>query len=209
MPGLRRRLGWRGCAALAAVLAALAPAPGFSQSLWNKAAPQDMYADKHATGIGDIITILVEENTTANKNNETKTEKQSSLSAAITSFLFPGFLAHGGAMPAMNYNSDHKHDGTGTISDSQAVVAKIAVRIVDVLPNGNFVVEGRRETSFSGERETIVLHGMVRKDDVQADNTVYSYNVADASIRIIGKGTVTESQRKGWFTRLWDIISPF
>lgn len=185
------------------------PAAGFSQSLWQKTALQNMYADKHATGIGDIITILVEENTTADKNNETKTEKQSSLSAAITSFLFPGFLAHKAAMPAMNYNSDHKHDGAGSITDSQAVVAKIAVRVVDVLPNGNFVVEGRRETSFSGERQTIVLHGVVREDDVLPDNTVYSYNVADASIRIIGKGTVTESQRKGWFTRLWDIISPF
>ena len=50
---------------------------------------------------------------------------------------------------------------------------------------------------------------MVRPDDVFADNTVLSYNVADATIQIIGRGTVTDSQNKGWFTRLWDKINPF
>ncbi len=49
---------------------------------------------------------------------------------------------------------------------------------------------------------------MVRTDDVASDNTVYSYNVADATIQIIGKGTVTDSQNKGWFTRVWDKVNP-
>jgi flagellar L-ring protein precursor FlgH len=89
------------------------------------------------------------------------------------------------------------------------VVAKIAVRIVDVLPDGNFVVEGKRETAFSGENQTIVLHGVVRSADVASDDTVQSYNVADATIQIIGKGTVTDSQNKGWFTRIWDKLNPF
>ncbi|HUA69133.1 MAG TPA: flagellar basal body L-ring protein FlgH [Candidatus Saccharimonadales bacterium] len=199
-------------AALVILTIALWPATVFPQSLWHDTS-KSMFVDKRAAGIGDIITVLIEENTTASKDNETKTEKQSSLSAAIASFLYPqsagGFLQYKGQMPAMAYNSDHKHDGTGSISDSENVVAEIAVRIVDVLPNGNFVVEGRRETAFSGEHQTILLHGVVRSDDVQADNTVYSYNVADASIQIIGKGTVTESQRKGWFDRLWDIVAPF
>jgi flagellar L-ring protein precursor FlgH len=84
-------------------------------------------------------------------------------------------------MPAVNYSSDLAHNGSGSISDSEAVVAKIAVRIVDVLPNGNFVVEGKRETAFSGENQTIVLHGVVRSADVASDDTVQSYNVADAT----------------------------
>ena len=102
------------------------------------------------TSTGDNITIIVSEASTASKNNSTVTEKKSGLSAAISSFIYPGILAHGGQMPAMNYNSDLTHNGSGAISDSEAVVAKIAVRIVDVLPNGNFVVEGKRETAFSG-----------------------------------------------------------
>ena len=194
---------------LAASLPVLAPA----QSLWHADSSHSMFADKRATAVGDIITIVVSETSTASKVNETKTEKKSSLSAAITSFLYPqsagGFLSHKGQMPAMSYNSDANHDGSGNISDAETVVAKIAVRIVDVLPNGNLMVEGKRETAFSGERQTIVLHGVVRADDVATDNTVYSYNVADATIQIIGKGTVTDSQNKGWFTRVWDKVNPF
>ena len=54
-----------------------------------------------------------------------------------------------------------------------------------------------------------MLHGVVRSDDVASDDTVQSYNVADATIQIIGKGTVTDSQNKGWFTRVWDKLNPF
>lgn len=184
-----------------------------AQSLWRDDISKSMYADKRASRVGDILTVVVQENTTANKNNETKTERQSSLSAAISSFLYsPGassLLTKGGQLPALAYNSDHKHDGSGAINDSESIVAHIAVKVVDALPNGNLVIEGRRETSFSGEHQTIILRGVVRSDDVASDNTVLSYNVADATIQIIGKGTVTDSQNKGWFNRIWDKLNPF
>ena len=200
-------------AALAFLLAVWFPAAVRGQSLWHDDTSKSMYADKRASQVGDIITILVQENTTASKNNETKTERASSLSQAITSFLYSpgasGLLTKGGQLPAMAYNSDAKHDGSGSINNAENIIARIAVRIVDVLPNQNFVIEGRRETSFSGEHQTIVLRGVVRSDDVSSADTVYSYNVSDATIQIIGKGTITDSQRKGWFTRLWDKINPF
>jgi len=189
------------------------PATATAQSLWHDDSSRSMFADKRATSVGDIITIIVSEASTASKNNETKTEKKSGLTAAIASFLYPqsagGFLSHKGQMPAMSYNSDATHDGSGNINNSETVVAKIAVRVVDVLPNRNLIVEGKRETAFSGERQTIVLRGVVRSDDVASDNTVFSYNVADATIQIIGKGAVSDSQRKGWFTRVWDKLNPF
>jgi flagellar L-ring protein FlgH len=195
-----------------ALLASL-PAASRADSLWHDGISRPMFSDKRGMNIGDILTIVVQENSTANKNNATTTERQSSLSAAITSFLYsPGassLLTRGGQLPALAYNSDHKHAGNGVINDSESIVAQVAVRIVDVLPNGNFVVEGKRETSFSNERQTIILRGVVRADDVASNNTVLSYNVADATIQIIGKGTVTDSQNKGWFNRLWDKINPF
>jgi len=191
----------------------LLPTIGWSQSLWHDDTSKSMFVDKRGAGVGDILTVVVQENTTANKNNETKTERQSSLNAAITSFLYSpgssGLLTKGGTLPAMQYTSDHKHDGTGAINNSESIVAHVAVRIVDVLPNGNLVIEGKRETSFGGERQTIILRGLVRSDDVAGDNTVLSYNVADATIQIIGKGTVTDSTNKGWFNRVWDKINPF
>jgi flagellar L-ring protein precursor FlgH len=83
------------------------------------------------------------------------------------------------------------------------------VKVIDVLPNKNLVIEGRRETSFSGEHQTAVLHGIVRQEDITANNNVFSYNIADAKVEINTKGTVDDSQRKGWFTRIWDKLTPF
>lgn len=180
-----------------------------AQSLWHDGVSKSMVADKRATSVGDIITIVISENTTATKKNETATERSSGLTAAITSFLFPGFLQHSGSMPSMSYSSDQKHDGKGDINNSESIIAHVAVKVIDVLPNGNLVIEGRRETEFGGEKQTIVLHGVVRSDDVAADNTVLSYNVADATVQIIGKGSVTDSTNKGWFNRIWDKLSPF
>jgi len=207
------KLNWLRLVAVFVLATAIWPRPARPQSLWHDDASRSMFADKRATSVGDIITIIVSETSTASKVNETKTEKKSGLTAAIASFLYPqsagGLLSHKGQMPAMSYNSDVTHDGSGNISDSETVVAKIAVRVVDVLPNRNLVVEGKRETAFSGERQTIVLRGVVRTDDVASDNTVFSYNVADATIQMTGKGTVSDNQNKGWFTRIWDKLNPF
>ena len=189
-------------------LAAMLPVISHSQSLWHDDVAKPMYADKRATSIGDIITIIVQENSTANKNNATKTERSSSLKAAVSSFLMPGMAVTAGQLPAVAYNSDHKHDGSGAINNSESMIAHIAVRVIDVLPNKNLVIEGKRETAFSGERQTITLRGVVRAEDVTANNTVLSYNVADATIQIIGKGTVTDGQKKGWFNRIWDKVNP-
>jgi flagellar L-ring protein FlgH len=199
--------------AFVAILALLLPAAAQSQSLWHDDTSRSIFADKRSLNVGDIITIAISENTTANQNNSTATERKSSLSAAITAFLFPAgatpLLTKSGSLPAMAYNSDHVHNGTGTISDSQTIVAQIAVEIIDVLPNGNLVIQGKRDTSFAHENQTIVLRGIVRPDDVLGNNTVFSYNVADATIQIIGKGAVSDATNKGWFNRIWDKVNPF
>jgi flagellar L-ring protein precursor FlgH len=195
-----------------AVLFLLLPLASQAQSLWCDTS-KSIFADKRSLSVGDILTVAISESSTENKNNATVTERKSSLSAAITAFLYPAgatsLLTKGGQLPAMAYNSDHAHNGSGTISDSETIVAQIAVRIIDVLPNGDLVIEGKRNTSFSNENQTIVLRGVVRPDDVLSNNTVFSYNIADATIQIIGKGTVSDSQNKGWFNRIWDKINPF
>jgi flagellar L-ring protein FlgH len=184
-----------------------------ADSLWQSEGSKTMYADKRGTAIGDILTIVVQENTTASKDNTTKTSKQASTDASVSTFLYsPGassFLTKGGQMPALKYGSKSDFTGGGTINNSEKLIGRIAVRVVDVLPNSNLVIEGSRDTAFSGEQQTIVLRGVVRSEDVAANNTVYSYNVADATIKFVSKGTITDAQRKGWFTKVWDKLSPF
>jgi flagellar L-ring protein FlgH len=184
-----------------------------ADSLWQEGRSKPLCADKRAGQVGDIVTILVQENSTATKDNSTKTSKDSSIDAAIASFLYSpaasSLLTQKGAMPALNVSGKSTFAGGGSINNSQTIAASVAVRVVDVLPNGNLVIEGTRESSFSGEQQTIILRGTIRLDDIASNNTVYSYNVADATIKFITKGTITDSQRKGWFHRLWDKFSPF
>ena len=192
---------------------ALAPMPARSQSLWQESTSRAMYADKRASRVGDLITIAVQENTTATKDNKTSTSKKASMDAAIATFLYSpgasGLLTKGGQLPAVKYNYANNFDGGGTINNSEHIVAQVTVRVIDVLPNRNMLIEGTRETAFSGEKQNIVLHGVVRPEDVTANNTVFSYNVADAKIQIVTKGAITDAQRKGWFTKIWDKLSPF
>jgi flagellar L-ring protein precursor FlgH len=199
----------------AAVLAVLMAAPfmASADSLWKPETSKALVADKKASAIGDIITIVVQENNSASKNNNTKTAKSTSVDASISSFLYgptaSGLLTKGGKYPALKAGATTAHDGGGQINNSEQITARVAVRVVDTMPNGTMVVEGRRRTAFSGEKQEMVLRGVVRAEDITANNTVLSFNVADASISFVSNGTVSDSQKKGWFSRAWDKVSPF
>lgn len=188
-------------------------AGGPAGSLWREDVATSMVADKRARAVGDLMTIIVQESAAATKENSTKTSKAAGVDASVNTFLYaPGastFLTRNGQMPAMKYSSKSDFDGGGTINNSEKINARIAVRVVDVLPNGNMIIEGRRETSFSGEKQEAILRGTIRGEDVNANNTVFSYNVADASIRYVSRGAISDAQRKGWFTKILDKVTPF
>jgi flagellar L-ring protein precursor FlgH len=200
-------------AACAAILAAAAAAHAGPGSLWKDESSKSMFADKRARAVGDIITIMVQENNSASKENSTQTSKSSSVDASLQTILYSpagsGFLTHNGQMPAMKFGGSQSFDGGGKINNTERMTARIAVKVVDVLPNGNMIIEGRRETLVSGEKQEAILRGTVRSEDVAANNTVFSYNVADASIKFIGKGTISDNQRKGWLQRVWEKVTPF
>ena len=186
-----------------------------AQSLWSDQNSRSLFADKRAEKIGDILTVLVQETSSASKKNSTSTSKNNSQDASVSTFLYgagtgtAALLSRGGQMPALKYNNKNTFDGGGSIDNSQNLVASVAVKVIDVLPNGNLVIEGQRETSFSGEKQSAVLHGIVRTEDIMSNDSVYSYNIADAKVEIISKGTLTDSQNRGWFTYLWNKLTPF
>lgn len=184
-----------------------------AQSLWKPELSRSMIADKRATVIGDIITIVIQENNSASKDNSTQTSKKSSIDAAVEAFLYSPdaskLLTHNGKLPAMKMAGNQDFAGSGKIANNEKVTARIAARVVDVLPNKNLVIEGTRQIAFSGESQDAVLRGVIRAEDIAANNTIFSYNIADATIRYISKGTVTDNQRKGWFTKVWEKVTPF
>jgi flagellar L-ring protein precursor FlgH len=186
---------------------------GQAQSLWKDDSSRSMVSDKRAAAVGDILTIIVQENNTASKDNSTQTAKQSSIDAAIKAFIYSpdasGMLTHNGKLPALQTDAKQTFQGSGKISNAEKVTARIAVRVIDALPNGNLVIEGTRQIAFSGESQDAILRGIVRKEDITANNTIFSYNIADATIKYMSKGTISDNTRKGWFTKIWEKVTPF
>jgi flagellar L-ring protein precursor FlgH len=199
--------------ALGIAVLAFSPIPSHAQSLWSDQNSRNILSDKRANAVGDIVTILVQENNSTVKNNTTTTEKKAGVDASISSLFYSpassGLLTKGGKLPALKLDSGQTFSGGGKIDNSEKVTSRIAVRVVDLLPNGNLVIEGTKQISFAGETQDAVLRGVVRQEDIAANNTVFSYNISDATIRYVSKGTVSDAQRKGWFTKVWDKVTPF
>jgi len=160
--------------------------------------------------------VIVLESNSASRNSSAKTEKKSDINASISNFInanlegkvFPNALGKVQS-PKLGTTSQSKFEGKGAVNNSGSFNSRFAVRVVDVLPNNNLIIEGVRRTTFSGENQTIILKGTVRPRDVTPLNTVYSYHLADVSIGLKDEGAVSDSLKKGWFSKLWGKIAPF
>jgi flagellar L-ring protein FlgH len=198
-----------------ALLAALAALTGAAraESLWTAptATERSMYADRKAARIGDIVTIVVSETAATQSSQSKKTNKDGSLEAGVSSFLFPGsgLGKHKGELPSTSMSGSSTFSGGGQVANSQSLSARAAVLVADVLPNGNLAVEGVRVVTFSGETQYIVLHGIIRPDDITSANTVASTNIADVRIEFISEGSLTDAQKKSWLLKIADKVRPF
>jgi flagellar L-ring protein precursor FlgH len=214
-------------ALLAAGVLSATPAP--AGSLWKDGITDErgMFADKRAKRIGDIVTIVVQETVSMSDSLRLKTDKSAKGVAGTASNLINQFIQIPGELLRGKYANqlpkdfkvpnvdnvaaagNNDYTGGGEIKNSQTIATRCAVQVIDTLPNGNLVVEGIREISFSKERQFASLRGIIRTYDVQADNTVLSSNVADARIEIVSEGTLTDAQKKGWLLKLNDKLNPF
>ena len=180
-------------------------------SLWmtKGGEPRSLFADHKATRRGDIVTVVVQESAAAQTTQNKESTRASTLSDAVTQFVFPTGLTHNGH-GARTSRSCGKSDytGGGQVTDSNSVTSRAAVLVTDVLPNGNFVIEGVRTVVFSGETQYMVLHGVVRSDDIGSDNTVNSTNIADARVEVMSKGALADAQKLSWFSKFYEMLRP-
>jgi flagellar L-ring protein precursor FlgH len=197
-------------------VAALGAATGLrADSLWNTHAnePRSIYADHKASRSGDILTIVVQESAAASTTQNKESTRASTLNDSVSQFLFSpassGLLSHNGAAPSIQIAGKSDYTGGGQVSNSQTVTSRAAVLVTDALPNGNLVIEGVRLVSFSGESQYIVLHGLVRQDDIASDNTIFSSNIAEARVEFISEGSLSDAEKLGWFSKLYEKLRPF
>jgi flagellar L-ring protein precursor FlgH len=199
----------------ALLLPALGPALLSAGSLWTAdgAREQGIASDFRAARVGDILTIFIAENAAASSSQNKSTNSESEVDAAVSQFLFPpassGFGQHNGAMPGVRFGGSSTFAGGGQVSNSQSLSARAAVLVTDVLPNGNLVVAGARRLTFSGETQNVILHGIVRPSDIGPNNTVVSSNVAEARLEFISDGSLSDAQKRGWLSRLYERLRPF
>ena len=180
-----------------------------------------LFDDARARRVGDIVVVKLVENTKAQHKAETSSNKSNANDYGVSSFFTMGkvgFLPfvdigpHGFVNPdtsIMKTNSTGALSATGKTKRENYVTTSLAARVLRVLPGGLLEIEGAREIRVNDETEYMVVRGMARAKDVDADNTILSTQLADASIEYYGKGVLADKQKPGWFTRLMDNVWPF
>jgi len=198
----------------ASVLLALAAPAAQAASLWAQG-PGDraMFADRKASRKGDILTVVVAESAAATNSQSKSSSRESTLEDAVSRFLFSTAASslgtHKGELPAISISGKSSASGGGDVSSNQSLTSRAAVLVTDVMPNGNLVIEGVRVVTFSGETQYVVLHGLVRPDDISSSNTLLSTNIADARVEFVAEGSLTEAQKRGWLSKVYEKLRPF
>lgn len=190
-----------------------APADYSSGSIWQ-ASSGSVTEDMKARRRGDTITIVISETASASKEAKTGTSRDSSMKAGMPGMLGlenTGIFKNNFSDLAkiINASSNSSFSGSGSTSRQENLKATITARVVDVQPNGNLMIEGRRNIKVNEEDQIIVLEGTVRSRDIAPDNTVNSSYVADARISYSGRGIISDRQSPGWLMNFLDKIWPF
>jgi flagellar L-ring protein precursor FlgH len=190
-----------------------APADYSHGSIWQ-ASSAGFTEDFKARRRGDILTIIISETASASKAAKTDTSRATAISAGVPNFMgleTAGMFTKnlGDLSKLLNASTDSTYKGSGATSRQESLNATISAKVVDVLPNGNLQIEGRRNVMVNNEDQIIIVEGTVRPSDISADNTVSSGFVADAKITYTGKGIISDRQRAGWLMNIIDKVWPF
>ncbi|HID10817.1 MAG TPA: flagellar basal body L-ring protein FlgH [Candidatus Latescibacteria bacterium] len=153
-----------------------------------------LFSDHRARRIGDVLTVLIVEQSSA--SSETKSSAKKSGGHSFSTTAGQGPLSF---IPLMGASEKHsvEHQGDASVFRKGELKARVTVRVVGNTENGDLVVRGVRKVEVNGDREEIVITGVVRPEDISSDNTVYSYQIADLRISYKGKGPYYRGQRMG------------
>lgn len=178
-------------------------------SLWvSNAYRSNLFRDPKARYINDVVTIRVSEITEAAASADAKNGKATSATAGFDKL----FGAEKGIkeMPTMlSGKSNSSFEGKGSTSRATTLETNLSARVIDVLPNGYLVVEGMREIHLNNENQSIFLTGIVRPEDISSNNIVLSSSIAQMSVRVQGRGFVSQPIKPGWLYRILNGILPF
>lgn len=197
--------------AMAPVVPVMAPTVQPTSGAIYAAGPGlQLYSDRRARDVGDLLTITLTESTTAQTTANTTTDKESNLSLG-TPTIFGAPVTLGGK-DILSASAAGKRDftGKGTSAQSNRLQGSVTVTVMQRLPNGNLVVQGAKNLRLNQGDELVQVQGIVRAADISQDNTIPSSRVADARIVYGGRGPVAQSNAMGWLSRFFNsALVPF
>ena len=165
-----------------------------------------LFSDPKADGIGDALTVIIQESASATNRTETATEKLNQTDIGSTITQGAGNLLDFIPLHSLQSNVSNSYDGRGQTSRSAKLVARMTVTVVGKKANGDLLVEGIRTLKINGETEAIHLSGSVNPALVTRQNTILSSNIGDLHIEYTGKGTISQGARPGILVRLLNWI---
>jgi flagellar L-ring protein precursor FlgH len=163
-------------------------------------------ADPRARNIGDILTIVVQEQTLIRNEERSERRQDTSLAARLEAYSLSDKTFQSNTLPRIDIRKEQDFMGEARQNSNSDVRASIAVVVVDVQPNGNLVVAGARSVTVNDETRTLRISGLVRQLDIAPANTIGSALVADARISITGDGGNTRAVTRGPVGQLFDTL---
>jgi flagellar L-ring protein precursor FlgH len=204
-----------GSIAVACVALACASGVGRADSIWSERSAS-IISDNKAFRLGDVVTISVQEDDTVSQSVADSLSKVTSTQGQINAINVPSLgtgnvqsLLKGALTPEVQYGSTRTLSGKGSYNLQGSITTQITAIVMEVLPNGNLVIEGSRVKQSVDNKVLVRISGIVRPEDISNTNVVLSSAVADAKIVYESSGPIANSNRWGWFERFMDHIWPF
>ena len=185
--------------------------PAVSGGILSTVSHRPLFEDRRARNVGDTLTVILNETTSAAKNSSMSVARKGS----ITSSFAPGTTStrkgwYQGITDIGNFTGtgEVKNEGAGGSAANNTFAGTITVTVIEILANGNLVVAGEKQVAISNEEEIIRFGGIVNPNSLVA-NRISSQEVADARIEYRGRGATDDTQGVGWFTRILLKMAPF
>jgi flagellar L-ring protein precursor FlgH len=180
------------------------PAAKANGAIYQDDSAVTLFDDAVAHRVGDVLTIVLQEDTNATKSAVTTTKKTTTEAMSAPTLLGAPLTVHGRNILNNALNDATTFDGEGGSSQSNQLTGSISVTVAKRLANGNLLVRGQKWITINQGREYVRIQGIVRPIDIGQDNTVPSTMVADATIAYGEEGTLNDANTKGWLARFFD-----
>ncbi len=211
---MKRRVGRFVLLALSSVASVLLVKSGEADSIWDRRDQRNgyLFVDNRARRVGDLLTVVVREVTGASNSEERTLDKSNATSGK---FNFAGKTSSNGASREAaaefnaNQSSDRAFNGKSEYENDRKFLDQMTVTVMDVLPNGNLVIEGYRKRVVSNETRLLRISGVVRPNDVDQRNSVESRSIANFNVAYEGTGVESRFTNQGWLGRVGNKVWPW